>query len=269
MFLDLVYAEMLLNELLRVQAPIDSVNLGAIQGQVASGGTAITNQFALPFDAEANNAVLNSNASSQVSIAGAAETPDRFDIFDGVTSQNRIAYGTPDLLQEIAPGQFFDIAANSVGLGFAPNVDLSLYLPSNVCWNNIWLNMWMEYYLSLSDNWNAPQAHWLALFEDDLSAGPEVAPTTEWSSGNYARQAIVFSDAAQVGATEVVESVQNGTVQFTDVLAPDDNIKSWGIYTAQTGGILVCMSDVNPDDIAGAGDDVIFPDGTIKIKVNG
>ena len=45
MFLDLVYAEMLLNELLRVQAPIDSVNLGAIQGQVASGGTAITNHF--------------------------------------------------------------------------------------------------------------------------------------------------------------------------------------------------------------------------------
>jgi hypothetical protein len=99
-----------------------------------------------------------------------------------------------------------------------------------------------------------------ALFTSDPTAAGLTA--SEVSGGGYARQAMTFSQASSLSASN------NSAVQFSSATAPWGSITHVGLMNAATGGDMLYYGPLNSPANVQSGDSFVFNAGAVAVSIN-
>lgn len=110
----------------------------------------------------------------------------------------------------------------------------------------------------------APAELWLALHHDDQpSAANEI---TGWAGGDRLRvSAADFS--APVDGSGGGRERRNSRALMLGARSSAQAVKSFGLWTAASGGTLLLSGDVGPDVTVAAGDPAVFLTGDLVLRV--
>ena len=111
-------------------------------------------------------------------------------------------------------------------------------------------------------NFTSPAALYVALYTTaptDSGGGQEV------NTGGYARQAVTFGAPTGGSPSQIANDAQ---VQFPEATADWSTIVAAGLFTASTGGNLVCWGNLTTPKTINTGDQAVFNVGSIVITCN-